>query len=115
MNELLNNILFLPEQASTFAERVDRLHYFVITVTMLSSLVVGTAAVFFFFRYRRRKPNQTTEYVVPSVKTEFLFVSLPLVFFLTWFVIGFRDFVFVSTPPKDAMDVYVMGKQWMWK
>lgn len=115
MNELLNNILFLPEQASTFAERVDNLHYFVVGVTMLMSVAVGTAAVFFFFRYRRRSPTQTTEYVVPSVKTEFLFVSLPLLFFLTWFVIGFRDFVFVSTPPKDAMDVYVMGKQWMWK
>jgi cytochrome c oxidase subunit 2 len=115
MNELLNNILFLPEQASTFAERVDNLHYFVVGVTMLMSLAVGTAAVLFFFRYRRRSPTQTTEYVVPSVKTEFLFVSLPLLFFLTWFVIGFRDFVFVSTPPKDSMDVYVMGKQWMWK
>ena len=115
MNELMNNILFLPERASTFAERVDQLHYFVIAVTMLSSLAVGTTAVFFFFRYRRRTPNQATEYVVPSVKTEFLFVVLPLVFFLTWFVIGFRDFVWVSTPPKDAMDVYVMGKQWMWK
>jgi cytochrome c oxidase subunit II len=115
MNELLDNTLFLPERASTFAERVDTLHYFVVGVTMLSSLAVGTAAVFFFFRYRKRKPAQTTEYVVPSVKTEFLFVSLPLIFFLTWFVIGFRDFVFVTTPPKDAMDVYVMGKQWMWK
>jgi cytochrome c oxidase subunit II len=71
--------------------------------------------VFFFFRYRRRKPAQTTEYVVPSVKTEFLIVSLPLLFFLTWFAIGFRDFVFFTTPPRDAMDVYVMGKQWMWK
>jgi cytochrome c oxidase subunit II len=115
MNELLNNILFLPEQASTFAERVDSLHIFVVTVTMLSSFVTGTAALYFFFRYRRRSPEQTTEYVIPSVKTEFLFVSLPLVFFLAWFVIGFRDFVFVTTPPKDAMDVYVMGKQWMWK
>ncbi|WNG20509.1 cytochrome c oxidase subunit II [Cystobacter fuscus] len=115
MNELLNNILFLPEQASTFAERVDNLHIFVVTVTMLSSFAVGTAALYFFFRYRRRAPEQLTEYVIPSVKTEFLFVSLPLIFFLTWFVIGFRDFVFVTTPPKDAMDVYVMGKQWMWK
>ena len=24
-------------------------------------------------------------------------------------------FVRLSTPPKDAMDVYVMGKKWMWK
>ncbi len=115
MNELLNDILFLPERASTFADRVDTLHYFVVGVTMVASLAVGTAALFFFFRYRRRKPAQTTEYVVPSVKTEFLFVSLPLIFFLTWFAIGYRDFVFYTTPPKDAMDVYVMGKQWMWK
>ena len=52
---------------------------------------------------------------MPTLKTEFLFVSVPLVFFLIWFAIGFRDFIWVTTPPKDAMDVYVMGKQWMWK
>lgn len=115
MSELVNKLLFLPERASTFAERIDTLHYFVIGVTMLSSLVVGTAAIFFFFRYRRRTPEQHTEYVVPTLKTEFLFVSVPLVFFLLWFAIGFRDFVWYTTPPKDAMDVYVMGKQWMWK
>ena len=115
MNELLNKILFLPEQASTFAERVDTLHYFVISVTMIMSFAVGTTALFFFFRYRKRRPNQATEYVIPTVVTEFLFVAVPLLFFLTWFVIGFRDFVFVTTPPKDAMDVYVMAKQWMWK
>ena len=115
MSELANKILFLPERASTFADRIDTLHYFVVGVTMLSSFVVGTAAIFFFFRYRRRTEAQHTEYVVPSLKAEFLFVSVPLVFFLAWFAIGFRDFVWYTTPPKDAMDVYVMGKQWMWK
>ena len=34
MNELMRSILFLPEQASTFAQRVDDLHYLVIIVTM---------------------------------------------------------------------------------
>ena len=38
-NELLRKLLFLPEQASTFAGRVDRLHYFVVIVTMISSLL----------------------------------------------------------------------------
>ena len=28
---------------------------------------------------------------------------------------GFRDYVWYTTPPKNAMDVYVMGKKWMWK
>ena len=115
MSELVNKLLFLPERASTFAERIDTLHYFVVGVTMVSSFVVGTAAIFFFFRYRRRTPGQHTEYVVPTLATEFMFVSVPLVFFLLWFAIGFRDFVWYTTPPKEAMDVYVMGKQWMWK
>jgi cytochrome c oxidase subunit II len=115
MSDLANNILFLPERASTFAERVDFLHYFVVGTTMVMSAGVGLAALFMFFRYRRREAHQTTEYVVPDLKTEFLFVSVPLVFFLAWFAIGFRDFTWFTTPPKDSMDVYVMGKQWMWK
>ena len=61
MSELLNNILFLPEAASTFAERVDALHYFVVGTTMVMSAAVGLAALFFFFRYRRRLPAQATE------------------------------------------------------
>jgi cytochrome c oxidase subunit II len=28
---------------------------------------------------------------------------------------GFRDYVHLAQPPKDALDVYVMAKQWMWK
>jgi cytochrome c oxidase subunit II len=115
MSNLADKILFLPERASTFAERVDHLHYFVIGVTMASSIALGMASIFMFFRYRRRVPDQATEYVVPNLVTEFLFVSVPLVFFLLWFAIGFRDFVFLTTPPKDTYDVYVMGKQWMWK
>ena len=115
MTELLNNVLFLPEAASTWADRVDSLHYFVVGVTMLMSLLVGLAAVFFFVRYRATKPEAHTQYLVPSFLTEVAFVSVPLLFFLGWFYIGFRDFTWYTTPPKDAMDVYVMGKQWMWK
>ena len=40
---------------------------------------------------------------------------MPLSLFLLWFRIGFGQFVALTTPPKDAMDVYVTGKQWMWK
>ena len=61
MNDFLRNLLFLPEQASTFAERVDSLHFFVVGVTMLMSLGVGTTAILFFFRYRRRAAHQHTE------------------------------------------------------
>ena len=34
LNNMMREMLFLPEQASTFATKVDYLHYSVIIVTM---------------------------------------------------------------------------------
>lgn len=115
MNDLLRRILFLPEQASTFAYDVDRLHYMIIGVTMLSSTLVGLTALFFFARYRRRSEHQLTARVVPTRTLEVLFVVVPLSFFLLCFAWSYRDFVRMQTPPPESMDVYVTGKQWMWK
>jgi cytochrome c oxidase subunit II len=115
MTEFMRQLLFLPEQASTFATRVDSLHFLVISVTMVASLAIGTTALLFFVQYRRRRPHEYTPRIEPDLKAEAIFVGVPLVFFLAFFVIGFRDFVWVQTPPPNAMDVYVMGKQWMWK
>lgn len=115
MNEFLRRILFLPEQASTFSKQVDSLHYFVIITTMLVSTAVGMTALFFFVRFRRRSETQTTPYLLPPLWLEALFIVVPLAFFLAWFGRGYRDFVLLQTPPPNSMDVYVMGKQWMWK
>ena len=115
MNELLRRLLFLPDQASTFARDVDKLHYFVIITTFIASIGVGLTAIFFFARYRRRSEQQTTPHIEPSVLIESAFVGIPLSFFLLWFFIGYREFVRQQTPPSDSMDVYVMGKKWMWK
>lgn len=115
MNDLLRRILFLPEQASTFAVGVDHLHYFIIIVTSVASVAIAVVALAFFFRYRARGPNEATPLINPSHGLEAGFILTPLILFLVWFAIGYRDYVKMDTPPADAMDVYVMGKQWMWK
>ena len=115
MNDLMRKMLWLPEQASTFATEVDHLHYFVIIVTMLVSVAVGLLAFAFFFKYRERRPNQSTPLVIPSVRFEIVVIGVPLFFFLLWFVQGYKDYIWYTTPPNNAMDVYVMGKKWMWK
>ena len=115
MNDLMRRLLWLPDQASTFASKVDTLHYFVIAVTMIASTATGLMAFYFFFKYRERRRNQSTPLVIPSVKFEVLVIGVPLFFFLLWFVQGFRDYVWYTTPPKNTLDVYVMGKKWMWK
>jgi cytochrome c oxidase subunit 2 len=115
MNELMRRLLFLPEQASEYATQVDKLHFLVITVTMISAAGVALVALLFFIRYRRRSETQTTPHVEPKAIHEVLFIGVPLGFFLLCFAIGFPLFVKLQTPPKDAIDVYVQGKKWMWK
>jgi cytochrome c oxidase subunit 2 len=115
VNDLLRRLLFLPEQGSEYARSVDFLHYFVIIATMLGATAVFAAAAVFVVRYRRRGQGEATPHVEPTLVHEALFVSLPLVLFLSWFAIGFRQYVSLQTPPKDATDVYVQGKKWMWK
>ncbi|HET6414459.1 MAG TPA: cytochrome c oxidase subunit II [Anaeromyxobacter sp.] len=115
MNELMRRMLFLPEQASEYARSVDQLHFFVITTTMIAAAAVFGVAIYFFVRYRRRSDTEPTPRISPRPIHEVVFIGLPLSFFLLWFALGFPMFVSLQVPPKDAMDVYVLGKKWMWK
>src|SRR5207344_2386465 len=77
MNEIMRRLLFLPEQASTFAYDVDHLHYFVIIVTMVASFGVGITAVAFFWKYRRQREDQATPFISPTATFEVLAISVP--------------------------------------
>jgi cytochrome c oxidase subunit II len=115
LEEFFRTILFLPEQASTVAKDVDHLHYVIITVSMVAATLIFGTAAYFIIRYRRRSETDATPKVVGTLGWEVLFVGVPLTTFLVWFFIGYHDFIRMQTPPTDAMDVYVVGKQWMWK
>lgn len=115
MNDLLRRMLFLPEQASTVAGDVDRLHYFVIITAIVAFILITLVTLYFVWRYRRRRLHQTTPRIAAHWWAETLIIGTPLVFFLIWAVIGFRVYIRMVSPPANAMDVYVMAKKWMWK
>lgn len=108
-------LLFLPEESSTYAVQVDQLHFFMIGMTMLVALFIGATGMYFLVRYRKRTDSDPTPHVEAPRWMEALFITVPLGFFLLWFVIGFKQYLWLDDPPKDALDVYVTGKQWMWK
>lgn len=119
MNEFLRRILFLPPQRSTVAQDLDSLHYLVIIITMIGATVVALFAGYFMIRYRRRpahegRPNPGAN-AHPPLRLEAAMLALLGGLFFWFWVIGFRQYNRMSVPPEDALDVYVMGKQWMWK
>jgi cytochrome c oxidase subunit II len=114
LNDFLRRILMLPEQASTVARDVDTLHYVVIVTTMTGAAGVTLAAAWFVIRYRstetpRPRRRQRT------LRAEIGLISGIFLLFLTFWVVGFRQYVRLETPPAGVLDVYVIAKQWMWK
>ncbi len=119
MNELLRTMLFLPPQASSVAREIDTLHYFVIIVTMLGAVGITILGGGFLLKYYRRSDiPEPAKYdkgpVMSNMMEGGIIVSL-LGLFLMWWWIGFHQFVKVRVPPAETMDIYVTGKQWMWK
>jgi cytochrome c oxidase subunit 2 len=117
-NELMRRILWLPPQASTVAQDLDWLHYIVFLSTIGGSILVFVVGIAFMIRYRRGRPDDNKPGVkppgIPVVFEATLIVAL-MIGFVIWWIIGFRQFVEFRVAPEQATEIYVMGKQWMWK
>jgi cytochrome c oxidase subunit II len=104
-----------PEEASTFAPHVDALYWFLIAVTAFFSLLIGTLVVFFAIKYHRKSPDEVAAEVHESGLLEILWSVIPLALSLGIFVWGASLYFRIVRPPANAIDIYVTGKQWMWK
>ena len=115
MNELLRRLLGLPEQASSIAYGIDVLHYVVITISVLGAAGIAIAVAILLFRFRvRRGPAPPHRHPRAPAWIEAVVIGGLLAMFLVFWIVGFRQFARIRTPPPDAIDVYVVGKQWMW-
>jgi cytochrome c oxidase subunit II len=109
-----------PEQGSTMAGEVDALFYFLCGVSILVAGVLAVLIIAFAIRYRargkEREPMRGVGIEPDEMKRiEALWIGGPLVIFLVIFYWGAKLFVSFAAPPADAMQIFVVGKQWMWK
>lgn len=108
-------IPFFPEQASTFAWQVDLLYFYLIAVSVAFSIPIVAALFFFALKYREVEKFATPEEMHGSMVLETVWSIIPFVVSMTIFLGGALVYFNQYTPPDDAMNIYVVGKQWMWK
>lgn len=112
---MFNNFPLFPEQASSLAGDVDALYFFLIAVSGFFAVLISIAIIIFAVKYRRRKDDEVGAAIHGSTALEVAWSVVPLVIVL--FIFGWSASVYlaISRPPRGAMDIYVVGKQWMWK
>lgn len=111
----MGTVRFFPPTASTFASEYDALFWFFTIVCGAAAVVTFSILMFFALRYRRG----TGRYVAHRGETHTwveVVWALPVFFVVAvLFVWGARVYIDAYTPPEDAMEIFVTGKQWMWK
>lgn len=103
-----------PPQASTFAPKVDLLYYTITALTIFFTVLVFSLVLYFAIRYRKGSKANRDNIIYESHKIEIAWSIPPLVLGLAIFAWGAHLFVEMRTMPKDAIEIFVVGKQWMW-
>ena len=103
-----------PAEASGIAPYVDALYFFLVVMTIVGTTLVATLLLVFSVRYRREK-NPVATQIEGSTLLEATWTIIPLAIFLVAFVWGALLYFRIYDPPANAMNIYIVGKQWMWK
>ncbi len=109
------DIPLMPEQASSFAVEVDAIYFVLWALTIFFSFLVMAALVFLAYRYRRGSKVDRSRPVHSDLRVELIWSVVPLIIGLMVFAWSAHLYARTRIPPKDAMEVYVIGKRWMWQ
>ncbi len=107
-----------PESASSIAGQVDGLYAYLVLVSAFFSLLIAFLIVFFAIKYRQRGdevPAPMDEHSIGGMVLEIVWSVIPLGLSMVMFAWGASIFFTESRPPADSLEIYVTGKQWMWK
>lgn len=105
---------FHPDRASTIADGVDHLHYFLTVVTLFFTAVIFLTIFYFAVKYRRRSEDETPPQIIGSLSLELAWTLFPAALTVFMFIWGSSLYFRNSRPPTAALEVFVIGKQWMW-
>ncbi len=110
-----SKIPLFPVQGSTLAPDVDHLALFLLAVAAFFSVLIFTTIFYLAIRYRRRSERELPHVQHGGMLLEILWSVIPFGITMVMFVWGAKLYFKESRPPDNALPIYVVGKQWMWK
>lgn len=108
-------IPLFPERASTIANEVDALYFFLIGLSVVMSILIATLVVSFAIKFRRRHRDEVGAQVHGGMALELAWTIVPFLITLVVFFWGAKIYFVMASPPPETLNIYVVGKQWMWK
>jgi len=107
--------LFMPVQASTFAEKVDATYYGIYWLSVVMFVGVISAAAWFVLKYKRKHHQEIPSGPLHATFLEVFWSVLPLIAVMIIFFSGFKGYMYLAIPPDNATEIYVSARKWSWQ
>ncbi len=106
---------FWPDSASSVSGEVDL--FYITMLVLCIGVATGIAGflVYSAIRYRRRHDNEMGDQTRNSIPAEVAWIVIPTLLFMGMFLWGAKMYFDIERPPDNAIPMYAVGKQWMWK
>jgi len=88
---------------------------YITAVCLFFAVAITAAIVICFFKYHRKKADDIGVTILGDSRLEAAWLIIPAILALTMFAGGAVVYVDYRRAPLDTLDIYVIGKQWMWK
>jgi cytochrome c oxidase subunit II len=111
----MTGLPFWPVRASRYAGEVDFLFISLLIVTVLTVGLVMFLLVLFATKYRHGSNAIRNEPTEKTWRWEVAWTAVTLLIFVGLAAWGASIYVRLYNPPADALQIFVVGKQWMWK
>lgn len=105
----------LPPDASANGHDVDMIFWALTGLSAFIVAIVFLPLIYFAVKYRRGSRAYRGNLDPSTWKFEVTWTLIPLFIGLGIFAWAAEVYFRIETPPADALEVNVVGKQWMWK
>ena len=108
-------IQFIPEQASTYAVKVDIYFYFLCIFLGFLTVAIFAAFIIIAIVFRKKEGEDRPSHALENPMLELTWTVIPTVilfalfFWSTWLFVEYMD------EPETGVEIDVVAKQWMWK
>ncbi len=110
----MSSLPLFPQQASTVAASVDNLYFFLIAISVFFAVLIFSVVLFFAVRYHRSN-NPKAEDIHGNNLLEIIWTVIPFLISMVLFAWATKVYFTNARPPANAVEMFVVGKQWMWK